>query len=43
MYTDGLIERRGDDIADRITRISEHLAAWAPGSPPAPAAFAVSD
>ncbi|MGI9008688.1 MAG: SpoIIE family protein phosphatase [Streptosporangiaceae bacterium] len=33
MYTDGLIERRGDDITDGIARISTQLAAWPPGGP----------
>ncbi|HEX9065374.1 MAG TPA: SpoIIE family protein phosphatase [Streptosporangiaceae bacterium] len=30
MYTDGLIERRGDDIADGIAKVSDYLAAWSP-------------
>jgi serine phosphatase RsbU (regulator of sigma subunit)/integral membrane sensor domain MASE1 len=33
MYTDGLIERRGEDLEDGITRIAERLQAWQPGVP----------
>jgi len=33
MYTDGLVERRGEDIADGITRVTEHLEAWRSGAP----------
>jgi serine phosphatase RsbU (regulator of sigma subunit) len=33
MYTDGLIERRGEDLEDGINRIAERLQAWPPGVP----------
>jgi serine phosphatase RsbU (regulator of sigma subunit)/integral membrane sensor domain MASE1 len=33
MYTDGLIERRGEDLEDGITRVAERLQAWPPGVP----------
>ena len=33
MYTDGLVERRGEDIAEGITRVIEHLGAWRSGAP----------
>jgi serine phosphatase RsbU (regulator of sigma subunit)/integral membrane sensor domain MASE1 len=33
MYTDGLIERRGEDLEDGITRVAERLQAWPPGAP----------
>jgi integral membrane sensor domain MASE1/GAF domain-containing protein len=33
MYTDGLIERRGEDLEEGITRLAERLQAWPPGSP----------
>jgi phosphoserine phosphatase RsbU/P len=31
MYTDGLIERRGDDIGDGIRRVAGQLQAWPAG------------
>jgi serine phosphatase RsbU (regulator of sigma subunit) len=33
MYTDGLIERRGEDLEEGITRVAERLRAWPPGAP----------
>lgn len=33
MYTDGLIERRGEDLTEGIDRIAELLRAWQPGAP----------
>ncbi len=33
MYTDGLIERRGEDLAKGIDRVAERLQAWQPGAP----------
>jgi serine phosphatase RsbU (regulator of sigma subunit) len=33
MYTDGLIERRGEDLEDGINRVAERLRAWPPGVP----------
>jgi integral membrane sensor domain MASE1/GAF domain-containing protein len=33
MYTDGLIERRGEDLEEGIARVAERLQAWQPGSP----------
>ena len=33
MYTDGLIERRGEDLEEGITRVAERLQAWQPGAP----------
>jgi serine phosphatase RsbU (regulator of sigma subunit)/integral membrane sensor domain MASE1 len=33
MYTDGLIERRGEDLEDGINRVAERLQAWPPGVP----------
>jgi serine phosphatase RsbU (regulator of sigma subunit)/integral membrane sensor domain MASE1 len=33
MYTDGLIERRGEDLEDGIARVAERLQAWPPGVP----------
>ena len=33
MYTDGLIERRGEDLDDGIARVAERLQAWQPGVP----------
>jgi serine phosphatase RsbU (regulator of sigma subunit)/integral membrane sensor domain MASE1 len=33
MYTDGLIERRGEDLEDGIARVAEQLQAWQPGAP----------
>jgi len=33
MYTDGLIERRGEDLGDGIARVAERLQAWQPGTP----------
>ena len=32
MYTDGLIERRGEDLEEGITRVAERLQAWQPGA-----------
>jgi serine phosphatase RsbU (regulator of sigma subunit)/integral membrane sensor domain MASE1 len=33
MYTDGLIERRGEDLEEGIARVAERLHAWQPGAP----------
>jgi serine phosphatase RsbU (regulator of sigma subunit)/integral membrane sensor domain MASE1 len=33
MYTDGLIERRGEDLEEGIARVAERLQAWQPGMP----------
>jgi len=33
MYTDGLIERRGEDLEEGIARVAERLQAWPPGAP----------
>ena len=33
MYTDGLVERRGEDIGTGISRVTEQLAAWRSGAP----------
>ena len=33
MYTDGLVERRGEDIDKGIGRVTEHLQAWRSGPP----------
>jgi serine phosphatase RsbU (regulator of sigma subunit)/integral membrane sensor domain MASE1 len=33
MYTDGLIERRGEDLTDGIAQVAERLQAWPPGAP----------
>ena len=33
MYTDGLIERRGEDLEEGIARVAERLQAWQPGAP----------
>jgi serine phosphatase RsbU (regulator of sigma subunit)/integral membrane sensor domain MASE1 len=33
MYTDGLIERRGEDLEEGITRVAGRLQAWPPGAP----------
>jgi serine phosphatase RsbU (regulator of sigma subunit) len=33
MYTDGLIERRGEDLQDGIARVASELTAWHPCSP----------
>jgi serine phosphatase RsbU (regulator of sigma subunit)/integral membrane sensor domain MASE1 len=33
MYTDGLIERRGEDLEEGIIRVAERLRAWQPGAP----------
>ncbi|HJY60298.1 MAG TPA: SpoIIE family protein phosphatase, partial [Streptosporangiaceae bacterium] len=32
MYTDGLIERRGEDLTEGIARVAERLQAWQPGA-----------
>jgi serine phosphatase RsbU (regulator of sigma subunit)/integral membrane sensor domain MASE1 len=32
MYTDGLIERRGDDLEDGIARVAARLRTWQPGA-----------
>jgi hypothetical protein len=32
MYTDGLIERRGEDLEEGIARIAERLQAWRPSA-----------
>ncbi|MBO0772061.1 MAG: SpoIIE family protein phosphatase [Actinobacteria bacterium] len=33
MYTDGLIERRGEDVTEGIARVAQRLQAWRPGAP----------
>jgi serine phosphatase RsbU (regulator of sigma subunit)/integral membrane sensor domain MASE1 len=33
MYTDGLIERRGEDLEEGIARVAERLQAWPRGAP----------
>ena len=33
MYTDGLIERRGEDLEKGIARVAEQLQRWQPGAP----------
>jgi serine phosphatase RsbU (regulator of sigma subunit)/integral membrane sensor domain MASE1 len=33
MYTDGLIERRGEDLTEGIARVAKRLQAWQPGAP----------
>jgi len=33
IYTDGLIERRDEDLAEGIARVAERLGAWQPGTP----------
>ena len=33
MYTDGLIERRGEELTEGIARVAERLQAWPPGAP----------
>jgi serine phosphatase RsbU (regulator of sigma subunit)/integral membrane sensor domain MASE1 len=33
LYTDGLIERRGEDLAEGIARVVEHLRCWRSGMP----------
>jgi serine phosphatase RsbU (regulator of sigma subunit) len=33
MYTDGLIERRGEDLEEGIARVTQRLQAWQPGEP----------
>jgi serine phosphatase RsbU (regulator of sigma subunit) len=33
MYTDGLIERRGEDLTEGIARVGERLQTWQPGAP----------
>jgi serine phosphatase RsbU (regulator of sigma subunit) len=33
MYTDGLIERRGEDLEEGIARVAERLQAWQPSAP----------
>src|ERR1700733_596525 len=33
MYTDGLIERRGEDLTEGIARVAERLYAWQRGAP----------
>jgi serine phosphatase RsbU (regulator of sigma subunit) len=33
MYTDGLIERRGEDVTEGIARVAQRLQAWQPGAP----------
>jgi serine phosphatase RsbU (regulator of sigma subunit) len=33
MYTDGLIERRGEDLTEGIARVAERLQTWQPGAP----------
>jgi serine phosphatase RsbU (regulator of sigma subunit) len=33
IYTDGLIERRGEDLTEGIARVAQRLQAWQPGAP----------
>jgi serine phosphatase RsbU (regulator of sigma subunit) len=33
IYTDGLIERRDEDLAEGIERVAQRLRAWRPGAP----------
>ena len=33
IYTDGLIERRDEDLGEGIARVAERLRAWQPGGP----------
>lgn len=33
MYTDGLVERRGEDLAEGIARVAEQLEGWRSGGP----------
>jgi len=33
LYTDGLIERRGEDLTEGMARVAERLQAWQPGGP----------
>jgi serine phosphatase RsbU (regulator of sigma subunit)/integral membrane sensor domain MASE1 len=33
LYTDGLIERRGEDLTEGIARVAERLEAWRPSAP----------
>jgi serine phosphatase RsbU (regulator of sigma subunit) len=33
MYTDGLIERHGEDLEEGIARVAERLQAWQPSTP----------
>jgi serine phosphatase RsbU (regulator of sigma subunit)/integral membrane sensor domain MASE1 len=33
IYTDGLIERRGEDLEEGIARVAERLEGWQPGAP----------
>jgi serine phosphatase RsbU (regulator of sigma subunit) len=33
MYTDGLIERRGEDLEEGIARVAKRLQTWQPGAP----------
>jgi serine phosphatase RsbU (regulator of sigma subunit) len=33
MYTDGLVERRGEDLAEGIARVADQLRAWPAGLP----------
>ena len=33
MYTDGLIERRGEDLTEGIAHLAKRLQAWQPGTP----------
>jgi serine phosphatase RsbU (regulator of sigma subunit)/integral membrane sensor domain MASE1 len=33
MYTDGLIERRDEDLTEGIARVAERLRSWQPGAP----------
>ena len=33
MYTDGLIERRGEDLTEGIARVAQRLQTWQPGAP----------
>jgi len=33
IYTDGLIERRGEDLTEGIARVAQRLQEWQPGAP----------
>jgi Stage II sporulation protein E (SpoIIE) len=33
MFTDGLIERRDEDLTEGIARVAKRLQAWEPGAP----------
>ena len=33
LYTDGLIERRGEDLTEGIARVTQRLRSWQPSAP----------